>query len=186
MKNAVKVEHLLLVCINLILVIFLNSISVIKAENSLKDINFDFPLNNTFNLGTPYLADYSTTTRLKPIGIRTPDIATENFNVTFSGSGMINYVNKAIEHISNSSGIYIKYPDGIIYQKGITELSTKDGSDTVKAVYKSVGYQADEETVSVMTSSPNGELAILNNTIAVYKDMIEEGLNITTIAGQWK
>jgi hypothetical protein len=35
-------------------------------------------------------------------------------------------------------------------------------------------------------SSPDGELSFLNNTMVVYKDMIERGQNITTIAWQWK
>ena len=193
MKNAVKMERLLLLSVSITSVIFLNSISTIKAENSIEDINFDFPLNNTFNLGTPFLVDFSTTTGLKPIGIRTPDIATEDFNVTFSGSGILNYDNRTVEHISNSSGIYITNPDGTVYQKGIIELGTGgNGNDTAKAMYESIGYQADEETVLdngvifFSSSSPNGELSFLNNTIAVYKDMIVRGLNITTIAWQWK
>jgi hypothetical protein len=185
-----NMERLLLLCISLTSVIFLNSFSVIKAENSIEDINFDFPLNNTFNLGTPFLVDYSTTTGLKPLG--TPDIATEDFNVTFSGSRIINYANKTVEHISDSSGIYITNPDGTVYQKGIMELSTERGNDTAKAVYESIGYQADEETVLdngvifFNSSSPKGELSFLNNTIAVYKDIIEGGFNVTTIAWQWK
>jgi hypothetical protein len=193
MKNEVKMERLLLLSVSITSVIFLNSISAIKAENSIEDINFDFPLNNTFNLGTPFLVDFSTTTGLKPIGIRTPDIATEDFNVTFSGSGIINYDNKTVEHISNSSGIYITNPDGTVYQKGIMELGTGgDGNDTAEAMYESVGYQADEETVLdngvifFNSSSPNGELSFLNNTVAVYKDIIEAGQNITTIAWQWR
>ena len=52
------------------------------------------------------LVDYSTSTGLKPIGIRTTDIATEDFEVTFSSFGVINYDNKTIKHTNNSSGIY--------------------------------------------------------------------------------
>ena len=73
------------------------------------------------------------------------------------------------------------------------ELGTGgNGNDTAKAMYESIGYQADEETVLdngvifFNSSSPNGELSFLNNTVAVYKDMIVGGLNITTIAWQWK
>jgi hypothetical protein len=83
-------------------------INDLKAENTIKDINFDFPLNNTFYLGAPFLVDYSTTTGLNPIGFRTTDIATEDFEVTFSGFGTINYGNNTIKHTSNSSGIYHK------------------------------------------------------------------------------
>ena len=93
-----------------------------KEENIIEDINFDVPLNNTFYLDSPFLVDHSTTTELKPIGIRTTDIATEDFEVTFSGFGTINYDNKTINHISNSSGIYVTNPDGTVYQKGIILL----------------------------------------------------------------
>jgi hypothetical protein len=57
-------------------------------------------------------------------------------------------------------------------------------------LYESIGYQADEEIVldnGVIFFNPstsNGELSFLNNTMAVYKDMIEGGLNITTVAWQ--
>jgi hypothetical protein len=165
---------------------------VIKAESIIEDINFDLPFNNTFELGTPFLVDSSTTTGLEPLGIRTPDIATEDFKVTFSGSGVINYANDSIRHTSNSSGIYITNPDGTVYQKGIMELRAVGGNDTAKAEYESIGYQAGEEIVLdngiifFNSSSANGELSVLNNTLAVYKDMIEGGLNITTIAWRWK
>ena len=163
-----------------------------KAENTIEDINFDAPLNNSFYLDSPFLVDHSTTTGLKPIGIRTTDIATEDFEVTFSGFGTINYDNKTINHISNSSGIYVTNSDGTVYQKGIMELRTEEGNDTSKAEYESIGYQAGEDIVLdngvifFNSSSPDGELSFLNNTIAIYKDMIEGGQNITTIAWLWK
>lgn len=163
-----------------------------KGENTIEDINFDAPLNNTFYLDSPFLVDHSTTTGLKPIGIRTTDIATEDFEVTFSGFGTINYGNKTIEHTSNSTGIYVTNPDGIVYQKGIMELRTEEGNDTAKAEYESIGYRAGEDIVLdngvifFNPSSPDGELSFLNNTMAVYKDKIERGQNITTIAWQWK
>ena len=185
----------MLLIISLISTILLNTnyiIKDIKAESTIEDINFDSPLNNTFDLGTPLLVDYSTTTGLKPIGIRTPDIATEDFEVTFSGFGVINYANDTIRYNSNSSGIYITNPDGTVYQKGIIELRTEEGNDTAKAEYESIGIQAGEERVLdngilfLNSSSSNGQLSFLNNTVAVYKDLIEGGLNITTIAWQWK
>ncbi|HET6717241.1 MAG TPA: hypothetical protein VFG90_08925 [Nitrososphaeraceae archaeon] len=58
--------------------------------------------------------------------------------------------------------------------------------------YESIGYQAGEDIVLdngvifFNPSSPDGELSFLNNTMVVYKDMIERGQNITTIAWQWK
>jgi hypothetical protein len=169
-----------------------NDIKGTKAENTIEDINFDSPLNNTFYLDAPFLVDQSTTTGLKPIGIRTTDIATEDFEVTFSGFGVINYDNKTIKHTSNSSGIYVTNPDGTVYQKGIMELRAEEGNDIAKAEYHSIGYQADEDIVSdsgvifFNSFTPDGELSFLNNTMAVYKDIIKGGQNITTIAWQWK
>jgi hypothetical protein len=163
-----------------------------KVENTIEDINFDAPLNNTFYLDAPFLVDHSTTTGLKPIGIRTTNTATEDFEVTFSGYGTINYDNKTIKHTSNSSGIYVTNPDGTVYQKGIMELRTEEGNDTAKAEYESIGYQAGEDLVLdngiifFNSSSTDGELSFLNNTMAVYKDMIEGGQNISTIAWRWK
>ena len=84
---------ILLLTIGIIFAIFLNTNNIIKgsAENSIEDINFDSPFNNTFDLGASFLVDYSTTTSLTPIGARTPDISTEDFEVTFSGFGVINH-----------------------------------------------------------------------------------------------
>jgi hypothetical protein len=185
---------ILLLTIGIIIVIFLNTNNIIKgsAENSIKDINSNSLLNNTFNLGAPFLVDYSTTTGITSIGARTPDISTEDFEVTYSGFGVINHDNNTIKHTSNSSGIYITNPDGTVYQKGIMLLRSEEGNDTSTAEYESIGYQANKEIVLdngiifFNSSIPNGELSFLNNTMAVYKDKIEGGLNITTIAWQWK
>lgn len=163
----------------------------VNAVNSIEDINFDSPFNNTFDLGSPFLVEYDNTTGLKPTGIRTTNIASEDFEVTFSGFGVINHDNNTIRYYSNGSGIYITNLDGTVYQKGIIELRT-EGNDTAKAEYESIGDQAAEEKVIdngiifFNSFSSDGELSFLNNTVAVYKDMIGVGgSNITTIAWQW-
>ena len=72
------------------------------------------------------------------------------------------------------------------------ELKAEEGNDTAKAEYESIGYQAGEDTILdsgiifFNSTSPDGELSFLNNTMAIYKDMIEGGQNITTIAWEWK
>lgn len=186
-----KVPILLLI-VSLISTIFFTNyiIKDIKAENTIEDINFDSPFNNTFDLGTPFLVEYDNTTGLIPLGIRTTNITTEDFEVEFSGFGVINYANDTIRYNSNGSGIYITNPDGTVYQKGIIELRTEEGNDTAKAEYESIGDQADENVwdngiMFFNSSSSNGELSFLNNTVAVYKDMIGYA-NLTTIAWQWK
>ena len=194
-KSIYSKVPILLLIIGLISTIFLNTnyiIKEIKAENTIEDINFDSPFNNTFNLGTPFLVEYDNTTELKPLGVRTTNITSEDFEVKFSGFGVINYANDTIRYNSNGSGIYITNPDGTVYQKGIMELRTEGGNDTANAEYESIGYQADEDIVLdngvifFNSSNSDGELSFLNNTMAVYKDMIKEGQNITTIAWQWK
>ena len=164
----------------------------IKAEKSTENINFETPFNNSIKLGGPFLVEFDNTTGLKPLGIRTANVATEDFAITFSGSGLINYGNNTFKYNSNGSGIYITNPDGTVYQKGLIELKT-EGNDTELAKYESTGKQAGEERVldnGVMffnSSSPDGKLAFLNNTIAFYKDRLGVGgFNITTIAWQWK
>ena len=57
--------------------IFLNAnyiIKGIKAENSIEDINFDSPFNNTIDPGVPFLVEDDNTTSLKPTGVRTTKI----------------------------------------------------------------------------------------------------------------
>ena len=192
-KSIYSKVPILLLIISLISTIFLNTnylIKVIKAENTIEDINFDSPFNNTFNLGTPFLVEYDNTTGLKPLGIRTTNITSEDFEVKFSGFGVINYANDTIRYNSNGSGIYITNPDGTVYQKGIMELRTEEGNDTANAKYESIGDQAGENVLDngIMlfnSSSSDGELSFLNNTVAVYKDMIGYA-NLTTIAWQWK
>ena len=192
-KSIYSKVPILLLIISLISIIFLNTnylIKVIKAENTIEDINFDSPFNNTFGLGTPFLVEYDNTTELKPLGIRTTNITSEDFEVKFSGFGLINYANDTIRYDSNGSGIYITNPDGTVYQKGIIELRTEEGNDTANAKYESKGDQAGENVLDngIMlfnSSSSNGELSFLNNTVAVYKDMIGYA-NLTTIAWQWK
>lgn len=72
------------------------------------------------------------------------------------------------------------------------ELKAGEGNDTAEAKYESIGYQAGEDIVLdsgvifFNSSTPNGELSFLNNTMAIYKDMIEGGQNITTIAWEWE
>ena len=169
------------------------AIKTIDAEKSIESVNFDTPFNNTLNLGTPFLVEYDNTTGLKPLGIRTTDVGTEDFAITFSGIGIINHGNNTIKYNSAGSGIYITNPDGTVYQKGFIELKTGEANDRAIARYESKGRQAGEERVldnGVMffnSSSPNGKLSFLNNTVAVYEDVLGVGgFNITTIAWHLK
>ena len=56
----------------------------------------------------------------------------------------------------------------------------QEGNDTAKAEYESIGYQASEDIVLdngvifFNSSSTDGELSFLNNTMAVYKDTLSQ------------
>jgi hypothetical protein len=163
-----------------------------KQKNTVSDVNFSYPLNNTFNLGTPFLVQYDNTTSVKPIGQATLD----NFIITFTGHGIIN---GTMKYNDNGTGIFITNPDdGTVYQKGIIEVRTENGSDTIKTTYESIGIPIRQQNPDRhllldngamffnVSSTSGGELSFLNNKVGVYKDMLDrDRLNLTTIAWDW-
>lgn len=165
-----------------------------EEATTIFDVDFGSPQNNTFNLGTPFLVQYDNTTSLKPIG----DPGLGNFELTFAGYGIIN---GTLRYNDNGTGIYITNPnDGTVYQKGIIEIRTEDGSDSIKTIYESVSSsdndsQSDNRNIVLdngamffdPSSSSRGELLSLSNKVGVYKDMIDLNRgNLTTIAWEWK
>ena len=163
-----------------------------KQKNTVSDVNFSYPLNNTFNLGTPFLVQYDNTTSVKPIGQATLD----NFIITFTGHGTIN---GAMKYNDNGTGVFITNPDDeTVYQKGIIEIRTENGSDTIKTTYESFGIPIRQQNPDRhllldngamffnVSSTIGGELSFLNNKVGVYKDMLDrDRLNLTTIAWDW-
>ena len=163
-----------------------------KQKNTVSDVNFSYPLNSTFNLGTPFLVQYDNTTSVKPIGQATLD----NFIITFAGHGTIN---GTMKYNDNGTGIFITNPDdGTVYQKGIIEVRTENGSDTIKTTYESIGIPIRQQNPDRhllldngamffnVSSTSGGELSFLNNKVGVYKDMLDrDRLNLTTIAWNW-
>jgi hypothetical protein len=153
--------------------------------NSIEEINFSSPLNNSYSSGTPFLVEYDNTTSLKPIKNASP----MSFDLTFEGYGTVN----GIKYNDNGTGIFLTNPaDGSVYQKGIIELRTN--SDAIETTYESISRKHNNGIVldnGIMifnaSSSTGGELSFLNNTVAAYKDMIDlRRGNLTTIAWEWK
>lgn len=153
--------------------------------NSVEEIDFSSPLNNSYSLGIPFLVEYDNTTSLKPIKNASP----MSFDLTFEGYGTVN----GIKYKDNGTGIFLTNPDdGSVYQKGIIELRTN--SDAIETTYESVSRKHNNGIVldnGIMifnaSSSTGGELSFLNNTVAAYKDMIDlRRGNLTTIAWEWK
>ena len=163
-----------------------------KQKNTVSDVNFSYPLNNTFNLETPFLVQYDNTTSVKPIGQATLD----NFIITFTGHGTIN---GAMKYNDNGTGVFITNPDDeTVYQKGIIEIRTENGSDTINTTYESFGIPIRQQNPDRhllldngamffnVSSTIGGELSFLNNKVGVYKDMLDrDRLNLTTIAWDW-
>jgi hypothetical protein len=155
------------------------------SVNSVEEINFTSPFNNSFSLGIPFLVEYDNTTSLKPIKNASP----MSFDLTFEGDGTVN----GIKYKDNRTGVFLTSPaDGSVYQKGVIELKTDN--DTIETTYESISRKHDNGIVldnGIMifnsSSSTGGELSFLNNTVSAYKDMIDlRRGNLTTIAWEWK
>jgi hypothetical protein len=156
-----------------------------SGVNTVEEINFSSPLNNSYSLGTPFLIEYDNTTSLKPIKNASP----MSFDLTFKGYGSVN----GIKYTDNGTGIFLTNPaDESVYQKGIIELRTN--SDAIETTYESISRKHNNGIVldnGIMifnaSSATGGELSFLNNTVAAYKDMIDlRRGNLTTIAWEWK
>jgi hypothetical protein len=155
------------------------------SVDNIKEMNFSSPFSNSFNLGIPFLVEYDDTTSLKAIENAPP----KSFDVTFEGHGTVN----GLKYKDNGTGIFLTNPvDGSVYQKGVIQLRTNN--DTIQTTYESVSRKSDNGIVldnGIMifnaSSSKGGELAFLNNTVAIYKDILDLGSgNLTTIGWEWK
>jgi hypothetical protein len=153
--------------------------------NSVEEINFSSPFNNSFSLGTPFLVEYDNTTSLKTIKNASP----MSFDLTFEGYGTVN----GIRYKDNGTGIFLTNPnDESVYQNGVIQLRTDN--DTIETTYESISRKHDNGIVldnGILifntSSTQGGELSFLNNTVAAYKDMIDlKRGNLTTIAWEWK
>jgi hypothetical protein len=173
---------------------FENSIGQGQADQKtmITDVDFGVPHNNTINLGTPFLVQYDNTTNVKAMGKATLD----NFIVTFAGHGIIN---GSIKYNDNGTGVFITNPeDGTVYQRGMIELRTENGNDSIKTTYESLGIPIRQQYSDRhllldsgamffnVSSTIGGDLSFLNNRVGVYKDMLDrDRLNLTTIAWIW-
>jgi hypothetical protein len=158
---------------------------IVDAANTIRDVDFNSPLNNTYDLGNPFLVEYHNTTSLQPARSANYDL-----EAVFSGNGTINgtrYTDTGISSIDS------RVNGSVVYQNGTITMTTEAG-EKATMVFESVGQrdsrtgiQLDHGFMFFTTNSTTGELASLNNTVAVYKDKIDERRgNVTTIAWEWK
>jgi plastocyanin len=159
-------------------------LAVATAANTISDVNFNSPFNNTFNLGNPFFVEYDNTTSLQP-----PPNPSYDFNAVFSGYGIINGTRYTDTGVSSYD---IRDNGTVVYQNGTIAITTEAGEKAMM-IFESLG-QRDPTTTIVFdhgamffsTNSSTGELTSLNNTVYAYKDKIDERRgNLTTIAWQW-
>jgi plastocyanin len=159
--------------------------AVVAAANTIRDVDFNSPFNNTFNLGNPFLVEYDNTTSLQP-----PPNPSYDFNAVFSGYGITSNGTRYTD--SGISSYDIRDNGTVVYQNGTIAITTEAGEKAM-LIFESLGQRDPTTTVvfdhGVMffsTNSTTGELASLNNTVYVYKDKIDERRgNLTTILWEW-
>ena len=158
--------------------------TVATAANTIRDVDFNSPFDNTLNLGSPFLVEYDNTTSLQP-----PPNPNYDFNAVFSGYGIINGTRYTDTGVSSYD---IRDNGTVVYQNGTIAITTEAGEKAMM-IFESLG-QRDPTTTIVfdhgvmffITNSTTGELASLNNTVYVYKDKIDERRgNLTTILWEW-
>ena len=158
--------------------------TVATAANTIRDVDFNSPFDNTFNLGDPFLVEYDNTTSLQP-----PPNPNYDFNAVFSGYGIINGTRYTDTGVSSYD---VRDNGTVVYQNGTIAITTEAGEKAMM-IFESLG-QRDPITTIVFdhgamffsTNSTTGELASLNNTVYVYKDKIDERRgNLTTILWEW-
>jgi hypothetical protein len=160
--------------------------AVAASTNTIRNVDFNSPLNNTYDLGNPFLVEFDNTTSL--LSPRSPNY---DFEAVFSGYGIINGTRYTDTGVSS----YDIRGNGssIVYQNGTIAMTTEAG-EKATMIFESLGQRNttsgivfDHGVIFLTTNSTTGDLASLNNTVYVYKDKVDERRgNLTTIAWEWK
>lgn len=111
------------------------------------------------------------------------------FEAGFAGYGIINGTRYTATGVSS---IDYRVNGSVVYQNGTIAMTTEAG-EKANMIFESLGQR--NTTTGIVfdhgflffSTNSTGELASLNNTVAVYKDKIDERRgNFTTIAWEWK
>jgi hypothetical protein len=164
--------------------IALSQVQAVAAANTIKDVDFSSPFDNTYDLGKPFLVEYDNTTNIQAAGAN----KTYDLHAVFSGYGILNgtkYTDIGVSSIDYRS-------DGSVYQNGKIAMTTGAG-EKATMIFESLGERdvtsriVYDYGIIFFSTNSTGELASLNNTVAVYKDKIDDRTgNLTTIAWEWK
>jgi hypothetical protein len=130
------------------------------------------------------LVEYDNTTSLLPP--RNPNYV---FEAVFSGYGILNGTKYTDSGVSS---IDYRVNGSIVYQNGTIAMTTEAG-EKATMIFESLGQRKTptgivfDDGFLLFSTNSTGELASLNNTVAVYKDKIDERRgNLTTLAWEWK
>jgi plastocyanin len=166
------------------IVLFIQTQATATTANTIIDVDFNSPFNNTYDLGNPFFVEYDNTTSLQP-----PPNPNYDFNAVFSGFGIINGTRYTDTGVSSYD---IRDNGALVYQNGTIDITTEAGEKGT-LTFESLGHRDPATTIVFdhgamffSTNSTTGEIHSLNNTVYVYKDKIDERRgNLTTIAWQW-
>src|SRR5215217_8599405 len=98
--------------------------AVATTTNTIRDVDFNSPFDNTFNLGKPFLVEYDNTTSLQP-----PPNSNYDFNAVFSGYGIINGTSfNGTRYTDTGVSSYDIRDNGtVVYQNGTIAITTEAG-----------------------------------------------------------
>ena len=154
------------------------------AANTIRDVDFNSPFDDTQDLGKPFFVEYDNTTNAV-----SPRKSNYVFEAGFAGYGIINGTRYTDTGVSS---IDYRVNGSLVYQNGTIAMTTESG-EKATMIFESLGQR--NTTTGIVfdhgflffSTNSTGELASLNNIVAAYKDKIDERRgNLTTIAWEWK
>ncbi len=106
---------------------------VAVTGNTIKDVDFSSPFDNSYSLGKPLLVEYDNTTSVQAAGVN----ESYDLQAVFTGYGiMLNntkYTDSGISNIDYRS-------DGSVYQNGTISMTT-DSGEKAMMVFESLGQR---------------------------------------------
>lgn len=153
------------------------------------------PNIDNITLGNPQLSftDYDKTTSFKPVIVN----GTHGIEVSFTGHGILNGMNIT----DSGNAVTTNGTSGTIFTAGDVRLVSNNGAGTVTFAFQGTGhYGADGKLRDIgsifqhhhligklpIAFKATGNLAFLDNTVAVYKDEIDKAGNAVTKIWFWK
>ena len=105
--------------------------AVATQQTLIRDVDFNSPFDNTFNLGNPFLVEYDNTTSLQP-----PPNPNYDFNAVFSGYGIITNGTRYTDTGVSSNDI--RDNGTLVYQNGTIAITT-EGGEKGMLIFESLG-----------------------------------------------